>query len=157
MATKDLTSVLDAAGVAYESLPHPHTETAAGEAEALQLAPEEVAKTLAVQTPSGYLRAVIPASERLDLRKLARLLEVGAKRVHLASEQDLARDYPEFELGAVPPLGGERRDPVVVDQRLAERESLAIEAGTHEESLRLRTADLLRLAEARVDDICKDG
>ena len=28
----------------------------------------------------------------------------GMKKVHLVSEGDLARDYPEFELGAVPPI-----------------------------------------------------
>jgi len=40
--------------------------------------------------------------------------------VHLATEDDLARDYAEFELGAVPPFGG-RRDPVILDVRLAWR------------------------------------
>lgn len=43
-----------------------------------------------------------------------------SRRLHLVSEEDLARDYPEFDLGAVPPIGGGRRDPVVIDSRLAE-------------------------------------
>ena len=59
----------------------------------------------AVATPGSSTRApgaVLPASERIDLRKVRELLE-GGKSIHLASEDELARDYPDFELGAVPP------------------------------------------------------
>lgn len=155
MATTHLTSVLDDAGVQYELLPHTHTETASAEAEALGIPLADVAKTLVVATPSGYVRAVLPASERIDLRKVRTLME-GGKQVRLAREEELERDYSEFELGAVPPLGGARRDRVLVDRRLAERGSLVLEAGSHEQSLRVQTADLLRLAEAEVADICRD-
>lgn len=154
MGTQDLTRVLDEAGVDYELLPHPYTESALGEAEALGLDPAEVAKTLVVATPAGYVRAVVPAGARLDLRKLRELTGGGKKKVHLASEDALASDYPEFELGAVPPVGGSRRDEVVVDRKVAERESVVIEAGAHDHSARLRTADLLRVTEARVADLC---
>jgi prolyl-tRNA editing enzyme YbaK/EbsC (Cys-tRNA(Pro) deacylase) len=66
-------------------------------------------------------------------------------------EERLAR---EFDLGAVPPLGGARRDPVIIDSRLAERESVVLEAGSHQESVRIATGDLLRLTNADVADIC---
>ena len=49
------------------------------------------------------MRAVLSASERIDLRKVKAIL--GSGDVHLASEQVLAGAYPEFELGAVPRLG----------------------------------------------------
>ena len=156
MATEDFTAVLDEAGVRYERLMHAHTETAVAEAEALGLAPDDVAKTLVVATPEGYIRAVIPASERLDLGKLRTVLGGASKKVHLASEEDTARDYPEFDLGAVPPLGGSRRDPVVIDSRVNERDSVVIEAGSHEESLRIATADLVRVADAEIADISAD-
>lgn len=155
MAGKSLTEVLDEAGVDYELLPHAHTDTAAAEAEALGISSADVAKTLVLATPGGNVRTVLQASDRLDFHKLRALLE-GGKRLRLASEEELARDYPEFELGAVPPLGGARRDRVLVDRRLAERESVVVEAGTHEQSLRLATADLLRLAEAEVADLAQD-
>ena len=76
--------------------------------------------------------------------------------MHLASEEALGRDYSEFPLGAVPPLGGSRRDPVVVDSRLAERESVVLEAGSHDESIRISRADLVRLTGARVADVAQD-
>jgi Ala-tRNA(Pro) deacylase len=154
MAEKDVTVILDEAGVEYELLPHPRTDTAAAEAEALGVEQAEVAKTLVISTPGGYVRAVLAASDRIDLHKLREHME-GGKRIHLATEEDLERDYPDFELGAVPPFGGSG-DRVLVDSRLADRESVVLEAGSHEQSVRIRTADLLALSRAEVADLAQD-
>jgi Ala-tRNA(Pro) deacylase len=156
VAKEDLTRVLDEAGVRYELLPHAHTESALAEAKALGVEAAEVAKTVVITTPDGYVRAVLPASERIDLRKLSDIRGIARKDLQLASEEDLARDYPEFELGAVPPIGGARRDPVVLDGRLRERDSIVLEAGTHEASVRMSTSDLVTLGGADVGDICAE-
>jgi Ala-tRNA(Pro) deacylase len=156
VAPSDLTSALDEAGVSYELLPHPHTETALAEAEALGVAPDDVAKTLVVKVPGGYTRVVLPASARLDMHKLREIHGGGRHKVRLASEDDLRRDYPEFELGAVPPIGGGRKDPVVVDPKVAEQETVVIEAGSHDESVRIAAADLVQVAGAAVTDISED-
>src|SRR5919197_5064302 len=132
----DVTSVLDDAGVEYELLSHAHTERAADEAEALGLPATAVAKTLVLTAPVGHVRVVLPASERIDLRK-ARDYVQGGKSIHLASEDELAREYPEFELGAVPPFGGAAGDRVLVDARIADQHSVVLEAGSHEQSVRL--------------------
>ena len=100
VATDDLMTALDGAGVAYELLPHSHTESAAAEAEALGLSPADVAKTLVVATPDGYTRAVLPADCRVDMHKLRELLDVG-KRTHLATEDDLRRHRERHVDGAV--------------------------------------------------------
>jgi prolyl-tRNA editing enzyme YbaK/EbsC (Cys-tRNA(Pro) deacylase) len=152
---EDVTGFLDQAGVDHDVLEHAHTERAADEAAALGIGPEEVAKTLVLVAPSGNVRVVLAASERVDLHKVAGVLGVGGKKVHLATEDDLARDYPDFALGAVPPFGG-REDQVILDERLAERDSVVLEAGTHEQSVRLKAADLVRLTRAQVADICKE-
>jgi Ala-tRNA(Pro) deacylase len=156
MATEPLTAVLDRAGVTYELLPHAHTERAADEAQALGIAATMVAKTLIVTSPEGNVRAVLPASERIDLRKLGELEGESKKSVHLASEDVLRRDYPEFELGAVPPVGGAHGDRVVVDRRLAELDTIVLEAGSHDESIRLPTNELIRVTQAQVADICAE-
>src|SRR5919204_4610197 len=143
----DVTRFLEEAGIDFDVLEHAHTERAEDEAAALGIQPEEVAKTLVLVAPSGNVRAVLAASERVDLHKVARVLGVGSKKVHLASEEDLGRDYPDFELGAVPPFGG-REDQVIVDERLAGRDSVVLEAGSHQRSVRLKASDLVRLARA---------
>jgi Ala-tRNA(Pro) deacylase len=151
----DVTGFLEAAGLDFDVLEHAHTERAADEAAALGIEPEEVAKTLVLSAPSGNVRAVLAASERIDLHKVAAVLGTGGKKVHLASEDDLAGAYPEFELGAVPPFGG-REDEVIVDERVARRDSVVLEAGSHEKSVRLKAADLVRLTRAQVADISRE-
>jgi Ala-tRNA(Pro) deacylase len=156
-ASDAVTAALTALDIGFEVLPHAPVETALAEARVLHVAPEEVAKTLLVRTGSDYVRAVLPASERLDLRKVRRLVG-GDKHTHLATEEDLQRDYPEFQLGAIPPFGGARADPVVVDRRLIELASVVVEAGTSDTSIRLSTQDLLRVAgEPQVADICQEN
>src|SRR5207302_1361414 len=79
--------------------------------------PHQVAKTLILTTPFGFVRAVLPASDRLDLEKARQTLNTS--EVELATEETLVGAYPEFELGAVPPMGG-AYDRVLVDRRLFE-------------------------------------
>ena len=63
----DVTRFLDEAGIDFDVLEHTHTERATDEAAALGIEPEEVAKTLVLVGPSGNVRAVLAASERIDL------------------------------------------------------------------------------------------
>ena len=156
MSVANLTKVLDDAGAEYEVLPHGHTERAIEEAEALGIEAAQVAKTLIARTSDGRLRALVPASERIDMQKLREAVGGSKDDVQLATEAEMAQDYPEFALGAVPPVGGTRNDPVIVDRRLAEHEWLVFEAGTHDDSVRIRTEDLLRIAQAQTADLCED-
>jgi Ala-tRNA(Pro) deacylase len=152
MATNGLARTLAEAGVEHEVLPHARTMTALAEAEAVGCSPYEVAKTIVLTTPDGYARAVIPACDRLDIHRVRELLG-GRTATRLTTEPELAQAYPEFELGAVPPFGGHAGDRVLVDRRLAECECVVFEGGTHDESIRMRTDDLLRLADAELRDI----
>jgi Ala-tRNA(Pro) deacylase len=153
-ATHALADFLAAEDVEFELLPHSRTETASDEAVALGIDPHEVAKTIILTTSRGYLRAVIPATARLDLHKVRDLLALH-ETPFLTSEEELASAYPTFELGAVPPVGGPSGDRVVVDRKLADRDSLVIEAGSHIESVLVGTVDLLVLAQAEIGDLCR--
>jgi Ala-tRNA(Pro) deacylase len=151
----DVTGLLKQAGIDFDALEHAHTVRATDEAAALGIGPEEVAKTLILVGWGGNVRAVLAASERIDLRKVASALGLGDKKLQLASEEILRHDYPDFELGAVPPFGG-REDQVLVDERLAGRGSVVLEAGSHDRSVRLKAADLVRLTRAQLADICSE-
>jgi Ala-tRNA(Pro) deacylase len=149
-----LTDALDSRGIPYELLAHARTDRAADEAEALGVSPREVAKTIVLTTGDRNLRVVLPASERLDLHKVRDLLDTG-KELHLLSEEELGRAYPEFELGAVPPIGGPD-DDILVDRRIATAGDVVFEAGTHSSSVRMGASDLVSLAGERVADVCQD-
>jgi Ala-tRNA(Pro) deacylase len=155
MTDIELMRELDLRQVNYELIPHRRTQTAGEEATAVGVAPSEVAKTLVLATDEGLVRAVVPASERLDLTK-ARALVGGGKNTRLATEAELVASYPMFELGAVPPFGGPTGDRVIVDRRFSEHDSVVLDAGSHSESVRMRTSDLLMLARAEIADLCRD-
>ena len=110
-----------------------------------------MAKTIVLASDAGYVRAVISASTHLDLHKVRQLLD--DKHARLASEAELAMAYPMYELGAVPPFGLPAGDRLLFDRPLARRETVVFEAGSHNESLRMKTADLLALSSAEVADI----
>ncbi len=153
---EDVTRFLEQAGVDFDLLEQAYTERAADEAAALGVVPEHVAKTLVLTIREGSVRAVLPASARIDLHKVGDLTGVGGKKVRLASEDELGRDYPEFALGAVPPFGGKADDRVIIDQQIAESDSVVLEAGSHERSVRMKAVDLVRLTGAQVADISRD-
>lgn len=146
---------LDDSGLSYELIPHSHTERATDEARALGVEPDDVGKTIVLCSGQGFVRTVLPASERIDLHKVRKHLR-GGKEIRLATEAELARAYPDLELGAVPPFGGPPGDTVIVDTRVAEHESIIVEAGTHEASVRMKTADLVAVTGAATADICLD-
>ena len=145
-------SELERRHIPYELLPHAPTRTAAAEAHALHLPLGEIAKTLVLATPTGYVRALLPASRRIDTAKVASALWV--KEAWLVPESELVGAYPEFELGAIPPISGPGHDRVVVDESFREHPWIVFEAGRHDESVRVRFGDLLAATSAIVADIC---
>jgi Ala-tRNA(Pro) deacylase len=153
-APRVLLDELDAASIPYEVIPHRHVDTALEEAEAVGVDAFRVAKTIILTTPDGFVRAVVPACERLDLHKVRDLL--GTSHVELASEDVLTGLYPEYEAGAVPPIPGTSGDTVIVDGRLDKSALVVIAAGTHEESVRMRIGDLVSITNARLCDLCED-
>ena len=155
MTITELTKALDESQIGYELLSHRRTERAEEEAAALEISPDEVAKTIVLVGEHGRARVVVPASGRVDLRKAREALGEG-KETRLATEDELAAAFPMFELGAVPPFGGPSGDRVLVDPRVAERDSVVLEAGSHGESLRMKASDRLSLSGAEVVDVSRD-
>ena len=154
-ATQLLIATLQDNGLQFELLHHRRTTSAAAEARVLGVLPQTVAKTLIAGDPEGgCIRAVVPASAHLSTTKLA--TAVDAESVELLSEADLVRAYPQFELGAVPPFGGPGGDRVVIERRLARCGHVVFDGGVHDMSLRMRTTDLIAVAQARVADISAD-
>jgi Ala-tRNA(Pro) deacylase len=149
-----VTEHLEASGVDYEVLPHDPAVTARAEARALGIDAHDVVKTVVLDIRTGHAFAVIPADRHLDLTQVRAAL--NSKSVSLASEDEIARDYPEFELGAIPPLGPLARTPLIVDPEVLDNEYVVFAGGTQSESVRIHTSDLLAHAAAKIAPICTD-
>jgi Ala-tRNA(Pro) deacylase len=98
-----VTKHLEQRGAAFEALAHRQAYTSIDEARALGIDADEVLKSLAVRTGPGYVLVVIPATRRLDLHLVREAL--GDNHARLATEEELGRDFPDHQLGALPPLG----------------------------------------------------
>ena len=151
----DVTRYLDDAGLRYEVIEHPPTYTALADARTTGTNPSEEAKTMLLRADGGYRVAVIPASERLDLRKVRDLL--GEQRpLRLATEAEMRDDFPQFEVGAVPPIGPALPALEVLDRRLLDCDRIVCAGGDHRHSLKLDPRDVLVLANPHVADVCED-
>jgi Ala-tRNA(Pro) deacylase len=150
-----VTGYLEEQGIGYEVREHRAAYTAAEEARAVDLPPDDAAKSIALRDESGYRLAVIPASQRLDLHKVREALGAG-KSLRLATEKEMESDLPQFEVGALPPLGPLVGAPEVVDQRLLEHERILCNAGDHRHGLLLDPHELVEVVQPKVADICED-
>jgi len=136
-----VTDHLERRGIHFEVLPHQPAETAEQEARLLGLSPMEVLKVLVLDVEEGHALAVIPAYRRLDVDRVRRLL--GDRGVHLASEQEIREDLPEFQLGAIPALPSLLHIPVLVDPEVFRHHKVTFGAGDRRESVRMDPHDLL--------------
>lgn len=148
-----VTGFLEHRGVPYEIVEHNPAYSAVAEARAAAADPEATAKTIALHDRDGYRLAVVPASERLDVRRAREVLG-ASHHLRLATEEELERDFPASEVGALPPFGTARL-PEVVDVRLLRHQRIVCTGGEHRCSVRIAMLDLLRITEPRVADICE--
>ena len=149
-----VTTFLDSEGVGYEVLEHRPTFSAAAEARASGAEPREAAKTLALHDRGGYRMAVIPASHRLDVHRARELLN-ATSHLRLATEEELERDFPMFDVGAMPPLGPMMPMPEIIDVHLLYHDRILCAGGDHRHSLRMDPRDLVRMCEPRVASLCE--
>lgn len=149
-----VTAFLEREGVAHEVVEHRPAFSAAAEARASGAEPGDAAKTLVLHDRGGYRLAVIPALRRLDLQRVRELIG-GTSHLRLATEPELERDFPMFDVGAMPPLGPMVPVPEILDVHLLYHERILCAGGDHRHSLRMDPRDLLRLCEPRVASLCE--
>lgn len=148
-ATK-LKEFLNSRGVRYVSIAHSPAFTAAEVAASAHIAGRDFAKTVIVKIAGAMAMVVLPANRRIVLSDLRELL--GTHEVELASETEFRGRFPDCELGAMPPFGNLYGLTVYVAQSLAEEESIAFNAGTHREVVRMRYEDFAAVVQPVVMD-----
>ena len=80
---KQLEWYLEAAGVPYEVLPHPHSSNSAQTARRARVPLHALAKPVLFEDEYGYLMALVPAARRVDIERLRRQLN---RRLELATD-----------------------------------------------------------------------
>ena len=151
-----LSAFLNQHGVEHEVIEHSPTVRAAESARASAVPPDAAAKTVVLYDHGALLLAALPASEMVDMRKVRDLL--GASRsLRLATEQEIASHFPEFEVGAVPPVGGGGVFASrLVDRHLLDQPRVLCGSADHRHAVLLDPRELTRLGNAVVADICEE-
>jgi Ala-tRNA(Pro) deacylase len=137
--------------VAFESHEHVPAYTAQEVAAEEHVSGKMLAKAVVVSTDKGFVMCVLPASFKLDMDKVAKSLH--AKSVRLADETEMARLFPDAEVGAEPPFGNLYDMTTLVDQHLAEDDEIVFQAGTHRSAIRMKFGDYAKLANPTVIDL----
>jgi Ala-tRNA(Pro) deacylase len=135
-----VTEHLEQRGAAFEVLAHRHAYTSIDEARVLGVDADEVLKTLAVRTGPSYVLVVLPAARRLDLHLVREA--VGDNHARLATEEELGRDFSDYQLGALPPLGALVGAHLYVDPEVLGHDTVVFAAGIQTESVKMRTREL---------------
>lgn len=147
MATGNLKTYLNNQGVKFTTINHPRAYTAMEVAQLAHIKGKEMAKSVVVRVDGRLAMAVLPATQRVHVRRLRKA--TGATRVEIAHEQDFEGDFPDCELGAMPPFGNLYGMEVYVDPHLAEDDEIAFNAGSHTELLKVDYQDFERLAKPK--------
>jgi len=148
MPTKKLREFLDDQGIKYVAFPHQVAYTARQIAALTHTPNKELAKTVIVKIDGVLAMAVLPASYAVDLSLLK--AAIGARNVSLAKEAEFKDQFPECEIGAMPPFGNLYGMTVYVDESLTKDEDISFNAGSHYELLQISYADFERLVKPRV-------
>jgi osmotically-inducible protein OsmY/prolyl-tRNA editing enzyme YbaK/EbsC (Cys-tRNA(Pro) deacylase) len=148
-----LAAYLRANHVPFETQYHRIAYTAQDVAASEHLPGQLMVKVVIAVADGELIMLVLPANHRADLTKVRATL--GAREVWLAGEHDFARQFPDCEIGAMPPFGNLYDLPVYVDQTLTEDPSIVFQAGTHSETMRIQYADFARLVKPTVVDITR--
>lgn len=142
-----LSSYLAQRGMHYEVFPHGHSRSSAETARRAHVAPDQIAKSVVLEDDEGCMVAVVPANKSVLLGQLAQLL--GRSRLHLADEARIATLFDGCERGAVPPVGMAWGLPTIVDDELATKPVVYLEAGDHEQLLRLTREEFRSLMDGQ--------
>jgi Ala-tRNA(Pro) deacylase len=144
---------LDAEAAQYQTQLHREVFTAQEVAEASHVSGRQVAKVLiAREHDRRYLMLVLPAPCRVDLNALRHA--AGTGRLSLATEEELARLFPDCDVGAMPPFGNLYDVPVYVDACFSRAEDFFFQPGNHHEIVRIRYDEFERLARPVVGEFC---
>lgn len=125
-----LLAYLDKTNTVYETVIHPKTFSSHDTADAAHVRTDHIAKGVLLKDQKGYLLAVVPGNEWLDLKRLGDELN---RELQLLPESEMQTLFNDCAPGAIPPFGQVYGIETVVDQNLLTLSKVYFEAGDHKQ------------------------
>jgi len=125
--------------IPYQMIEHHHSNSSIGSAISAHIPLSHIAKAVILKDHEDKkIMAVLPANNKISLSALNEELRAS---LHLIKEKEVYSLFNDCEHGAIPPVGGLYNMRVVCDLMLSDLEWVYIEAGDHQNLLRLTIAD----------------
>lgn len=132
----------------YKVIKHPEFYTSQEIAAAMHVPGKELAKVVMIKGKERYVMTVMPASWRVDFKRLKEVL--NEKDIRLATEEEFKTIFPDCEAGAEPPFGNLYNIDTLVDKSLADDEHIFFNAGNHYEAVEMLYRDYANLVKPKV-------
>src|SRR6478752_10390249 len=150
------TVALTSAGIPFTAHSYEHdpatTNFGLEAAEALQLDPEQVFKTLLADVDGSLVVGIVPVTGKLDLKALA--ASVGGKKAEMADPK-LAERRTGYVVGGISPIGQKLQHTTVLDETAELYDTVFVSGGRRGLDIELAPADLIAATAAIVAAIGK--
>jgi Ala-tRNA(Pro) deacylase len=138
-----LRDFLRARSVRFEVLLHAPAPSATHLAGSVHVPGRSVAKSVLVKAGGAFVLAVLPATHRIDLGRLASVL--GSEDLRLAEASEVEAIFADCEPGALPPFGRPYGLATVLDASLAGSAEIVFVGNTRHEGIRMKFQDYERV------------
>ena len=140
--------------IPFEVVKYAHREKGAEfAAGAIGFALEQTIKTLVVQLDrSTYCLALMPGDRQLDLKALAKVLNV--KRTTMA-DTAAAQRLTGYLVGGISPFGTKQKLPVIAQAGIDVFDEVLINAGQRGTMLKMSPRDIIKVLKCHVAEIAK--
>jgi Ala-tRNA(Pro) deacylase len=148
MPVRKLKEFLDRENIKYISIVHSTAYTAQEVAASAHITGRDLAKIVIVELDGKMAMAVLPANRKIVLQDLREV--TGSDEVKFASEEEFEQQFPGCETGAMPPFGNLYGMDVYLAESLMDNETIAFNAGSHTEVIKMAFRDFMRLVQPKV-------
>ena len=148
MLAKSIREYLDGQHVPYSTISHGASYTAQEIAATAHISGKNLAKTVMIKLDGKMVMAVVPAAYHVNFHLMKEL--TGATNIELAREDEFMDLFPDYETGAMPPLGNLYGLDVYVAESLAEEDAIAFNAGTHTDLIKMAFTTFARLVKPKI-------
>lgn len=142
MPSGRLKHFLDGHEIHYETMAHPLAFSTLELCDICHIPSKDMAKTVICKTKDKFIMVVMRAHDLVDLQALSVHFNTP---VVLATEAEFCHEFPDCEVGAMPPFGNLYDMEVLIDERLTHDDTIAFNAGNHSELVKIKYTDYEKL------------
>ncbi|MFA5076323.1 MAG: YbaK/EbsC family protein [Patescibacteria group bacterium] len=154
MINKKVINYLQKQKVSFDVLDHKTVFTAYDLAQTLKEDLKKIAKTLLIKADKDYIVVILPAHYRLDLKKLKKVLK--AQKVEIPKEKLMIKVL-KIKTGGLTPFGNLHQLETWVDKSLLKTQKMIMNAGSFNQSLRMKVKDFIKMEEAKLGSFVEAG